>query len=101
MESKGGFEVEDEAFTGQPALLTRLNRIEGQIRGIRRMLQEPRPCVEVLQQLAAAEAALNRISLAVFKHHVDHCIAEAMTQGEDHRRRQMGELVDIFDRFAK
>jgi DNA-binding FrmR family transcriptional regulator len=91
----------DEGLVGQQALLTRLNRVEGQIRGIRRMLQEPRPCVELLQQLAAAEAALNRISLAVFKHHVDHCVAESLHQGEAERRKQMGELVDIFDRFAK
>lgn len=91
----------DESGLNQQALLTRLNRVEGQIRGIRRMLQEPRPCVEVLQQLAAAEAALNRISLAIFRHHVDHCIADALEKGEPERRKQMNELVDIFDRFAK
>ncbi len=65
------------------------------------MVQEPRPCVEVLQQLAAAEAALNRISLAIFKHHVDNCVADALSKGETERRQQMNELVDIFDRFAK
>lgn len=101
MELREGPQTTDEGAVGPQALLTRLNRVEGQIRGIRRMLQEPRPCVEVLQQLAAAEAALNRISLAIFKHHVDHCIAEALMQGETERRKQMGELVDIFDRFAK
>ena len=101
MELREGPQNTDEGAVGQQALLTRLNRVEGQIRGIRRMLLEPRPCVEVLQQLAAAEAALNRVSLAVFKHHVDHCIAEALMQGEPERRKQMGELVDIFDRFAK
>ena len=85
----------------QQALLTRLNRVEGQIRGIRRMVQEPRLCIEILQQLAAAEAALNRISLAIFKHHVDNCVAEALTKGESERRKKMAELVDIFDRFAK
>lgn len=83
------------------ALVTRLNRVEGQIRGIRRMVLDPRPCVEVLQQLAAAEAALNRISLAIFKHHVDTCVADALSKGEIERRKQMDELVDIFDRFAK
>ena len=53
--------------TQQQSLVTRLNRIEGQIRGIRRMVQEPRVCVDILQQLAAAEAALNRISLAIMR----------------------------------
>lgn len=85
----------------QQALLTRLNRVEGQIRGIRRMVQEPRACIEILQQLAAAEAALNRISLAVFKHHVDTCVTDSLSKGEPERRKQMNELVDIFDRFAK
>lgn len=85
----------------QQALLTRLNRIEGQIRGIRRMVQEPRLCIEILQQLAAAEAALNRISLAMFKHHVEHCVRDAAAKGEAERRKQLNELVDIFDRFAK
>ena len=85
----------------QQALITRLNRIEGQIRGIRRMMEEPRLCVEILQQLAAAEAALHRISLAMFKHHVDTCVSDGFSRGETERRKQLGELVDIFDRFAK
>lgn len=85
----------------QQSLVTRLNRIEGQIRGIRRMVQEPRLCVEILQQLAAAEAALNRISLAVFKYHVDNCVTEGVSKGEPERRKQLTELVDIVDRFAR
>ena len=98
------FQDEPEDMLGtseQQALVTRLNRVEGQIRGIRRMVQEPRPCVEILQQLAAAEAALNRISLAIFKYHVDTCVTDALSKGETERRQQMSELVDIFDRFAK
>jgi CsoR family transcriptional regulator, copper-sensing transcriptional repressor len=85
----------------QQALVTRLNRIEGQVRGIRRMVQEPRICVEILQQLAAAEAALNRISLAVMKFHVDTCVREGIDQGEPERSLRLSELVDIFDRFAR
>jgi DNA-binding FrmR family transcriptional regulator len=85
----------------QQALVTRLNRVEGQVRGIRRMVQEPRQCIEILQQLAAAEAALNRISLAIFKHHVDTCVVDAVAKGDPDRQKQLDELVDIFDRFAK
>jgi CsoR family transcriptional regulator, copper-sensing transcriptional repressor len=85
----------------QQSLVTRLNRIEGQIRGIRRMVQEPRLCIDILQQLAAAEAALNRISLAIFRYHVDNCVSEGVSKGEIERRKQLTELVDIFDRFAK
>ena len=83
------------------ALVRRLNRIEGQVRGIRRMIEEPRACIEILQQLAAAEAALSRISLAVFRHHVDHCIQDAVAKGDGEHRKQFHELVDIFDRFGK
>jgi len=85
----------------QQAIVTRLNRIEGQVRGIRRMVQEPRLCVEILQQLAAAEAALNRISLAVFRYHVEKCVPDGITKGDPERSERLSELVDIFDRFAK
>jgi DNA-binding FrmR family transcriptional regulator len=85
----------------QQAIVARLNRIEGQVRGIRRMVQEPRLCIEILQQLAAAEAALNRISLAVFRFHVEKCVPEGVAQGDPERSQRLSELVDIFDRFAK
>jgi DNA-binding FrmR family transcriptional regulator len=85
----------------QQSIVTRLNRVEGQIRGIRRMVQEPRLCVEILQQLSAAEAALNRISLAVFKFHVERCVPEGVVQGDPEKTKRLTELVDIFDRFAK
>jgi len=87
--------------TQQQAIVTRLNRIEGQVRGIRRMVEEPRLCVEILQQLAAAEAALNRISLAVVKAHVEQCVPAGMELGEPERKRRLDELVAIFDRFSK
>ena len=85
----------------QQAIVMRLNRIEGQIRGIRRMVQEPRLCIEILQQLSAAEAALNRISLAIFKFHVERCVPDGIAQGEPEKTKRLLELVDIFDRFAK
>ncbi len=85
----------------QQAIVTRLNRVEGQIRGIRRMVQEPRLCVEILQQLSAAEAALNRVSLAVFRFHVERCVPEGIAQGEPEKTKRLIELVDIFDRFSK
>jgi CsoR family transcriptional regulator, copper-sensing transcriptional repressor len=87
--------------TQQQTIVTRLNRIEGQIRGIRRMVQEPRLCVEILQQLSAAEAALNRISLAVFKFHVERCVPDGIAQGDPEKTKRLNELVDIFDRFSK
>jgi DNA-binding FrmR family transcriptional regulator len=85
----------------QQALVTRLNRIEGQIRGIRRMVQEPRRCIDILQQLAAAEAAMNRVSAAILTFHVRKCVPEGAAHGDEERSRQLGELVDIFDRFLR
>jgi DNA-binding FrmR family transcriptional regulator len=85
----------------QQAIVTRLNRVEGQVRGIRRMVQEPRLCVDILQQLSAAEAALNRISLVVFKFHVERCVPDGIAKGEPEKSKRLAELVDIFDRFAK
>jgi DNA-binding FrmR family transcriptional regulator len=82
-------------------LLSRLNRAEGQLRGIRRMIETPRPCVEILQQLSAAEAALGRISHSVFKFHVEHCVPEAGAMGKAAQRKQLKELVDIFDQRAR
>ena len=85
----------------QQGIVMRLNRIEGQVRGIRRMVQEPRRCIEILQQLAAAEAAMNRISVAILKYHVDRCVPEAIEHGEPEHSQSLAELVDIFDRFAR
>jgi DNA-binding FrmR family transcriptional regulator len=87
--------------TQQQSIVTRWNRVEGQIRGIRRMVQEPRLCIEILQQLSAAEAALNRISLAVFRFHVEKCVPDGVAKGEPDRTQRLAELVDIFDRFAR
>lgn len=89
----------DEAH--QKDVVNRLNRIEGQIRGIRRMVQEPRLCVEILQQLAAAEAALGRTSLTIFRYHVEKCVPDGINHGAAEQRRRLAELVDIFDRFSR
>ena len=97
--------------TQQQALVTRLNRIEGQVRGIRRMVQESRRCLEILQQLAAAEAALNRVSLAVVKVHVERCVpaaaaegARAAVEGPGRARRHLRPVCALTragDRFAR
>ena len=85
----------------QQSMTARLNRVEGQLRGIRRMVEEPRLCIEVLQQLAAAEAALNRVSLEVFRFHVDICLPEDLAGSEESRQKRLAELVEVFDRASK
>jgi DNA-binding FrmR family transcriptional regulator len=85
----------------QQSMTARLNRVEGQLRGIRRMVQEPRLCIEILQQLAAAEAALNRVSLEVFRFHVDVCVPNDIGQDPATKDQRLAELVEIFERFTK
>ncbi len=85
----------------QQSMTARLNRVEGQLRGIRRMVQEPRLCIEVLQQLAAAEAALNRVSLEVFRFHVDVCVPNDIAADATVTERRLTELAEIFERFTK
>ncbi|HEX6654709.1 MAG TPA: metal-sensitive transcriptional regulator [Candidatus Limnocylindria bacterium] len=65
-------------------LMKRLRRIEGQTRGLQKMVEEDRWCPDILQQVAAVNAALNKVALGLAAAHVDHCMA----MGEDPKRRQ-------------
>jgi DNA-binding FrmR family transcriptional regulator len=85
----------------QEMIVARLNRVEGQVRGISRMVQEPRLCVDILQQVAAAEAALNRISLELLKHHIQECVPQGVEQGGAGNGQLLADLRDVFNRFAK
>ena len=85
----------------QQSMTARLNRVEGQLRGIRRMVEEPRLCIEILQQLSAAEAALNRVSLEIFRFHVDICVPGESDDSDETKQKRLGELVEIFERFTK
>ena len=62
-------------------LLTRLRRIEGQVRGVQRMVEEDRYCVEVLTQISAAQAALDKVALGLLDGHARHCIVEGEAEG--------------------
>jgi DNA-binding FrmR family transcriptional regulator len=64
------------------ALLTRLRRIEGQIRGIHRMVSEDRMCEEVLTQLMAARSGLDHVALLIMDHHIEHCLLEGFPDHE-------------------
>src|SRR5215813_106488 len=85
----------------QRDVLARLKRIEGQLRGIRKMIEEPRQCIAILQQLAAAEAAIGRVSHVILKFHVEKCVPHSMAQGADEHTESLAELVDIVDRFSR
>ena len=84
----------------QPAIVGRSNRIEGQIRGMRFMVQEPRLRVDILQHLCAAEAALTWISVAVLTFQVERCVPAGVARGEPERSRRFLDRRHL-DRFAK
>src|SRR5436853_2539291 len=80
-------------------LLKRLRRIEGQTRGLQGMVDDDRWCPDILQQIAAVTAALNKVALGLAEGHVEHCMA----MGEDPKRRDemMGELMQALGRLVR
>ena len=83
-------------------LLKRLARAEGQVRGIARMVEDDRYCIDVLTQLAAAGTALEGVALAILDDHVRHCVARALASGDDaEAETKIQELLDAVRRFAK
>ncbi len=86
----------------EPKLLSRLARIEGQVRGVIRMVEEERYCLDVLNQLEAVKAALNRVEAEVLKGHANHCVAHAIKSGNAHdQKEKFDELVELFSRYGK
>jgi DNA-binding FrmR family transcriptional regulator len=79
----------------------RLARIAGQVGGIQRMVEDDRYCVDVLLQVAAVRAALDRVGKLVLTGHVETCVADAFASGSAReRRKKRDELLDVFARFG-
>jgi len=83
-------------------ILKRLARVEGQVRGIARMVEQDRYCIDILTQLAAADTALEGVALSILDDHVRHCVANALASGDDSEvETKTQELLDAVRRFAK
>ena len=83
----------------KPKLLNRLSRIEGQVRGIARMVEEDRYCIDILTQLQAARAALTRVESELLKQHLGHCIEGAIVSGDrGAQREKAAELIQLLGR---
>jgi DNA-binding FrmR family transcriptional regulator len=81
-------------------VLKRLRRIEGQVRGIQKMVDEDRYCIDVLQQLSAVQAALDKVGLKLLDDHVKHCMAEGADDAK--RREEMTtEMMDAVGRLVR
>ena len=86
----------------KPRLLNRLRRIEGQVRGVARMVAEDRYCIDVLTQLRAVRAALSRVESEMLKGHLGHCIEGAIVSGDvAEQRRKASELIELLERAAR
>jgi CsoR family transcriptional regulator, copper-sensing transcriptional repressor len=80
----------------------RLKRIEGQVRGIARMVEEERYCIDVLTQVRAARAALARVEAALLKDHLHHCIEGAIVSGDaSEQRKKAAELIELLGASEK
>ena len=80
-------------------LLPRLRRIEGQVRGITRMVEERRYCIDILQQLTAARKALDQVSLKIMNGHINTCVSDAIRRQDG--AKKVEELMRTITRFVK
>jgi CsoR family transcriptional regulator, copper-sensing transcriptional repressor len=83
-------------------LLNRLNKIEGQVRGITRMVEEDRYCIDVLTQIQAVRAALARVETEMLKSHLHHCVEGAIVSGNaGEQRKKAKELIELLGRASR
>jgi DNA-binding FrmR family transcriptional regulator len=79
--------------------LKRLGRIEGQVRGLARMVEGDRYCIDIVTQISAVRAALRRVEAEIMRDHVSHCVEHAIASGDKaEQRRKVSELMDVFGR---
>ena len=84
------------------AVAKRLNRVEGQVRGLSRMVADDRYCIEIVTQISAVRAALRRIEENVLQDHVAHCVEAAIRSGKaDDQRRKVAELMEVLGRAER
>lgn len=83
----------------KPRLLNRLNRVEGQVRGVARMVEEDRYCINILTQIQAVRAALAKVETEILREHLGHCIEGAIVSGDpDEQRQKATELIQLLER---
>lgn len=86
----------------KPRLLNRLNRIDGQVRGVTRMVEEGRYCIDVLTQIKAARAALAKVEIEMLRDHLGHCVESAILSGDrDEQRKKATELIELLERSSR
>ncbi|CDQ40012.1 MULTISPECIES: metal-sensing transcriptional repressor [Virgibacillus] len=79
--------------------INRLKRIEGQVRGIQKMVEEDRYCVDILVQISAIQSALKNVGFSVTERHINHCVSDAIREGEG--TETIEELMSVLKQFSK
>lgn len=83
-------------------LLNRLSRIQGQVGGIARMVDEDRYCIDILTQIRAVRAALGKVETELLREHLGHCIEGAIVSGDqDEQRKKVAELIELMERSTR
>ena len=83
------------------AILKRLRRVEGQVRGLQRMVDEDRYCIEILEQVAAATRALQAVALELLDDHLTHCVSDAARTGGDEAAEKLNEVSAAIGRLVR
>ncbi|MDK2564662.1 metal-sensitive transcriptional regulator [Romboutsia sedimentorum] len=84
------------------ALIRRLKRIEGQVKGIQKMVDEERYCVDVLVQISAIRSAINKVGTIILENHIKGCVSHSLKNGDDESTEVMiNELISTIDKFTK
>ena len=96
-------EMRTHGYTaGKDALVKRLHRIEGQVRGIEKMVEDDRYCIDILTQISAVNTALESLAYKVLEDHVRHCVAGALTSGDEAEAlEKTEELLAAVQRFSR
>jgi DNA-binding FrmR family transcriptional regulator len=81
--------------------LNRLRRIEGQVRGLQRMVDEDKYCIDILTQISAVNSALQSVALGLLEDHLGHCVAQAVAEGGDIATDKVREASDAIERLVK
>ena len=85
----------------KPDIAKRLARIEGQVRGIARMVQEDRYCIDVLDQISAITKALQQVSIGLLHDHLEHCVVDAAQRGRPEAREKLDEATAAIARLVR
>jgi len=90
------------ARDSKTSTISRLSRIEGQVRGLARMVEDERYCIDIVTQIAAVRAALRRVEEEILRDHVAHCVEHAIASGDKaDQRRKVKELMDVMGRAGR